>query len=107
MRNNIFPLWDNEDNKNGASFSFKILKDDSKNFWNKLNISVLSETFLKEEHISKYNNINGISISPKKNFCIIKIWLKNKDIFNNENVKEYFNIPDEYTGDLIFKNHIV
>ena len=35
MRNNIFPLWDNEDNKNGASFSFKILKDDSKNFWNK------------------------------------------------------------------------
>ena len=53
------------------------------------------------------NNINGISISPKKNFCIIKIWLKNKDIFNNENVKEYFNIPDEYTGDLIFKNHIV
>lgn len=107
MRNNIFPLWDNEDNKNGASFSFKILKDDSKNFWNKLNISVLSETFLKEEHISKYNNINGISISPKKNFCIIKIWLKNKDIFNNENVKEYFNIPDEYIGDLIFKNHVV
>ena len=107
MRNNVFPLWDNDDNKNGSSFSFKILKEDSKKFWLKLSISVLSETFLKEEHISKYNNINGISISPKKNFCIIKIWLKNKDVFNNNNVKEYFNIPKEYSGDLIFKNHII
>jgi hypothetical protein len=23
------------------------------------------------------NLVNGISISPKKNFCIIKIWMKN------------------------------
>tara|TARA_B110000259_G_scaffold182335_1_gene225802 strand:- start:6475 stop:6987 length:513 start_codon:yes stop_codon:yes gene_type:complete len=105
MRDNIFPLWDNEDNKKGSNFSFKILKDISKIFWNKLNILILSESFLKEEYAEKYSNINGISISPKKNFCIIKVWLKNKDIFNNDNVKEYFNIPVDYTGDLIFKNH--
>ena len=105
MRNNIFPLWDNDENKNGSSFSFKILKTDAKTYWNKLCIMILSETFLKREYIDKWDNINGLSISPKKNFCIIKIWLKQKDIFNNDNINEYFNLPEEYTGDYIFKNH--
>ena len=30
MKNNIFPLWDNEDNINGCSFSLKILKKEAK-----------------------------------------------------------------------------
>ena len=29
------------------------------------------------------NNINGISISPKKNFCIVKIWMRNKNIITD------------------------
>ena len=106
MRNDIFPLWDNDDNKNGSSFSFKILKTDAKIYWNKLCIMILSETFLKTEHIDKWENINGLSISPKKNFCIIKIWLKQKNIFNNDNINEYFNMPEEYSGDVVFKDHI-
>ena len=105
MRDNIFPLWDNEDNIKGLNFSFKILKEESKKFWEKLSIAIVSESFLKEAYINEHKIINGISISPKKNFCIIKIWLKNKDLVSSENVKEYFNIPEEYTGDLIFKNH--
>ena len=103
MRNEIFPLWDSEENKDGSSFSFKILKNDFKKYWNNLSIMVLSETFLKEEHIDKWDNINGLSISPKKNFCIIKIWLKTKDLFNNDNINKYFNMPKEYIGDVIFK----
>jgi len=105
MRENIFPLWDNEENIKGLNFSFKILKEESKKFWENLSIKIVSETLLKEEYINNYKIINGISISPKKNFCIIKIWLKNKNLVNSENVREYFNIPVEYTGDLIFKNH--
>ena len=105
MRNEIFPLWDSEENKDGSSFSFKILKTDSKQYWNNLCVMILSEIFLKEEHLDKWDNINGLSISPKKNFCIIKIWLKTKDLFNNDNINEYFNMPKDYIGDVIFKNH--
>tara|TARA_Y100000361_G_scaffold147776_1_gene159749 strand:+ start:283 stop:849 length:567 start_codon:yes stop_codon:yes gene_type:complete len=106
MRNEIFPLWDNEDNKNGCSFSFKILKKESIIYWNKICILILSENFLKKEHMLLWNKINGLSISPKKNFCIIKIWLKEKNIFNENNIYEYFNIPKEYSGDIIFKDHM-
>ena len=105
MRNNIFPLWDNEDNINGCSFSLKILKTEAKIYWSKICILLLSNNIIKEQHISLSNNINGISISPKKNFCIIKIWLKEKDIYNNENIHEYFNIPENYNGEIVFKNH--
>jgi|TARA_B110000211_G_C13949565_1_gene495509 hypothetical protein len=103
MRDNIFPLWDNDDNINGCSFSFKILKIESKDYWNSICISLLSETLLKNQN--NWNNINGISISPKKNFCIIKIWLKNKELYNNKNVNEYFNIPNNYKGEIVFKDH--
>ncbi len=105
MRNNIFPLWDNEDNINGCSFSLKILKTEAKIYWSKICILLLSNNIIKEQHISLSNNINGISISPKKNFCIIKIWLKDKDTYNNENIHEYFNIPENYNGEIVFKNH--
>ena len=33
MRENIFPLWDNEENLKGLNFSFNILKEESKKFW--------------------------------------------------------------------------
>jgi hypothetical protein len=105
MKNNIFPLWDNEDNINGCSFSLKILKKEAKIYWSKICILLLSNNITKEEHIDLYEKINGISISPKKNFCIIKIWLKEKDIYNNLNIHNYFNIPENYNGEIIFKNH--
>ena len=41
-------------------------------------------------------NINGISISPKKNYCIIKIWISNIDILTENEIynfiKKYLNI---------------
>ena len=105
MRENIFPLWDNEDNN--FSFSLKILKNEVINYWTKINIMVLSECFLKEEYKHLWKIINGISISPKKNFCILKVWLniEDKDEINDENIKDYFKIPEEYVGDIIIRNY--
>lgn len=105
MRENIFPLWDNDNNN--FSFSLKILKNDVKNYWTKINSLVLSETFLKDNHKNLWNIINGVSISPKKNFCIIKIWLNiNNDInITENNIKEYFKIPKEYNGDIIIRKY--
>ena len=107
MKENIFPLWDSKDNINGGSFSFKILKTEVVNYWNQICSLLLSENFIKKDNNLIINYLNGISISPKKNFCIIKIWLKENNILNENNILDYFNVPDKYNGDIIFKKHSI
>jgi len=51
----------------------------------------------------KYNSfINGITISPKKNFCIIKIWLENCSVQDPNIV---VNIPNLMKQGCLFKKH--
>ena len=50
--------------------------------------SLVGETLSIGEHMSPH--INGITISPKKSFCIIKIWIdsceyQNTDLINSKN----------------------
>jgi hypothetical protein len=99
MREYVFPMWDSEENINGGCLSIKILKENMQIFWEDLIMKLLGETLLFPEHRDKWNCINGISTSPKKHFCIIKIWLKD-DILNT---KEYFDILQNYYGDILFK----
>jgi hypothetical protein len=41
------------------------------------------------------DNINGISISPKKNFCIIKFWIKNSENLKKNSIYNELNIETE------------
>lgn len=51
----------------------------------------------------KYNeNINGITISPKKNFCIIKIWLKSPEYQDSQMITSVNNLTKH---GVIFKKH--
>ena len=100
MRLDIMPQYEDELNINGGCFSFKIYPEDlEKRFFN-LCTNVLGENIGKEDDY--INNINGISISPKKFYYIARIWIKNnkyakKDLYN-------FDIP-KYSS-LMYKNHI-
>jgi len=76
----ILPMWEDEHNKNGGVWSFKINKEDAENVWFKLCTFTIGENICNDINNSSY--INGISISPKKNFCIVKIW--NSDNKMNE-----------------------
>ena len=92
--NYINPLWEDKNNRNGGFWSFKINKEDSDEIWNELSINLIAETLSK--HINNTMMINGISISPKRNFCIIKIWNNNtalcdKVLLNNTINKINFN----------------
>ena len=102
MKKNIEPLWENEDNINGGCWSYKINKNDSLNAWTELSMYLCSEKLLKDENI--FSKINGISISPKKSFCILKIW--NNDSQHNSvelinNKIPYFNVSK-----CIYKAHV-
>ena len=100
MRDKISPLW-NETNNN-YSISMKVLKNESLWYWNYLNSLLLSENFLNTENKNDWNTLNGISISPKKNFCIIKIWLTK---ILDEDIRKVYKIPGKYNGDIVIKKY--
>lgn len=101
MREYSNPIWDDKTNIDGGCLSIKVLKDNLTDYWEQLCKRLLGETLLKEEHKDKWDLINGISTSPKRYFCIVKIWLRNNDL----NTKDYFNIPDNFYGDIIYREN--
>jgi hypothetical protein len=102
MREYVFPMWDAEENLNGGCLSMKILKENMPVVWEELSIKLLGETLLKEEHRSKWNLVNGISTSPKKHFCIVKIWLKDDSL----NTKDFFDLSLNYYGEMLYKSNL-
>lgn len=70
MRDPIPPLWENHQNIRGGSYSIRVQKRDAGEVYITYVISAMLANMCKETG----NQINGISISPKKGFNIIKIW---------------------------------
>ena len=69
MRDKIEPLWEHTENINGGSWSFKIPKENIKSIWDEISINLCIENVSNNDK----NIINGISISPKKKFSILKM----------------------------------
>lgn len=103
MREHIFPKWNDNENKNGGFLSIKILKNKMRDFCNELFINLINENLLITDNndVNTWTIINGISVSPKKHFCIVKIWLKTNEYTN----PKFFNIPKEYHGEIIYKDN--
>lgn len=99
MREYIFPCWDDPNVIEGGCLSIKVLKDNMNVFWEDICIKLLGETLLIPEHRDKWDKVCGVSTSPKKHFCIIKIWLNDSSLAD----KSYFNLLPIYYGDLIYK----
>jgi hypothetical protein len=72
MRDGIDPMWEDENNKNGGCFSYKVDNKYVKDIWTDLACSILGNS-ISSELIC--NSITGLSVSPKKSFCILKIWM--------------------------------
>ncbi len=101
MKDNIFPNWEDPDNREGGCLSFKVPSRDIINEWSNLLLRCINESILTKDN----DEINGISISPKKEFNIIKIWFKN-DSFD---YKKYFQEFGEYflISKSLYKKHEV
>ena len=97
MKDGIDPLWEDKNNVDGGCWSLKIQKGNIKPLWTNISVNLCCENISNNNDIQ----INGISISPKKNFCIIKIWI-NKNDANIKNLKKIENIS--YDG-IIYKPH--
>jgi hypothetical protein len=75
MKEGIRPMWEDPKNRNGGCFSYKVLNKNAAKVWKDLTYVVIGQTV--SENSDFVNCVNGITISPKKNFCIIKIWMAN------------------------------
>jgi hypothetical protein len=99
MKDDIFPNWEDPKNRFGGCLSFKISSDNIIDSWNYLLLNILNSSFLKENN----DMINGISIAPKKEFNIIKIWLKEKKYKYSDDFLEnkYFKLENSLYKDNI------
>ena len=98
MKDGINPMWEDPQNRNGGCFSYKISNNNVALVWRKLTYQLVGESLISKNK----NNITGITISPKKNFCIIKIWMSNCDN-QNPNSINYFDGID--SRGCLFKKH--
>ena len=73
MRTGIKPAWEDPKNRNGGCFSYKVSNKNVYKVWKDLTYVVVGGTVSKQSGF--VNCVTGITISPKKNFCIIKIWM--------------------------------
>lgn len=101
MRENTQPIWEDPVNRNGGCFSYKIFNKNVISVWNTLCHALVGESMsINKEFVS---SITGLTISPKKNFCIIKIWVSN---CNNQDQTSLINFESLNTHNCIFKKHI-
>ena len=100
MRKGVTPTWEDKENRNGGCFSYKINNKDVPEVWRSLSYILAGETISTDpKFISK---VNGITISPKKAFCIIKIWMSGCEYQDPSKIRVFSGLP---THGCLFKRH--
>ena len=85
MREGIMPTWEDPRNREGGSFSYKVSNKMVYTTWRNLTYTLVGETLAKS---SVAFTINGITISPKKNFCVLKVWTSQSRNQNPNTINE-------------------
>lgn len=100
MKNNIKPIWEDKNNRNGGCFSYKVPQKDIYKAWKNLCYSIVGNSLTSNNKLKQY--INGATISPKRNFYIVKIWTSNCNI---QTVNSINDIPGLDKKGVLFKKH--
>lgn len=100
MRKNILPMWEDPKNCDGGCFSFKITNKNIPKVWKNLSYMLTGDSLTNNKKLLQ--TINGITVSPKKSFCILKIWTST---LKYQNVKELNEVNDVSFQGCIFKKH--
>ena len=100
MREGITPIWEDVRNRNGGCFSYKVSNKDVHDCWRQLTYVLVGNSISTNKALLPV--VNGITISPKKNFCIVKIWLANCKFQNAAVINEMVGITPH---GCLFKKH--
>ena len=100
MKEDIKPMWEDDKNKEGGCFSFKVSNKDIEQVWKEVYFHVVGSCITKKQ---KYDDhINGITLSPKKKFCILKVWMKDCELKDPD---IFIHIDNLTAEGCLFKKH--
>lgn len=103
MREHVYPCWDDENNIKGGCLCMKVLKDDIVTFWEHLAVHALGEHITVDP--DRWSAVTGLSVSPKRYFCIVKIWLADC-ADQDEDHRALFRLPPAYNGEVLFRSNM-
>jgi hypothetical protein len=101
MRDHVFPCWDDKHNIDGGCVSLKVAQKHTVRIFRELSQRMLGETLTDDN----WDHINGISVSPKRGFNIIKLWLSGPRVFEDSSLW----LPPEHAKGAMytpFRQHI-
>jgi hypothetical protein len=114
MREHVFPCWDDANNIDGGCLSIKVPIDAVPSTWEYLVKRTLGETLVVDP--KKWESLNGISVSPKRGFCIFKLWMSDTGGGDPETsgssqreaplggwTRSSLLLPPDYRGDVVFR----
>lgn len=100
MRKGVLPTWEDGKNRNGGCFSYKVSNKAVSAVWRQLSYALVGETLADDPGVRA--GINGATISPKKNFCIVKVWMSSCKHQDPACLAEVAGVP---RSGCIFKKH--
>lgn len=100
MREGITPMWEDPKNRKGGCFSYKIPNEHVHAVWISVMFALFGESITVDAKKMKY--VNGITISPKKKFCILKIWMAD---CTHQDCSMIIPIADLPSEGCLFKQH--
>jgi len=100
MRDGITPIWEDPRNRVGGCFSYKVINKCIPEVWKHLFYLLCGESLCVEPALNAH--VNGITISPKKNFSIIKIWM---DTAKYQDPNIITSMPNLMKQGCLFKKH--
>lgn len=98
MHDPIPPLWESHQNIRGGCYSFRCQKKEAHDVCLHYMIAVMLGGMMKDPK----NVVNGLSISPKRGFNIIKVWNVDGQAFDAASDMNYGCHPSVKESDVIY-----
>lgn len=100
MRGQFSPLWENKANIRGGSYCLKVPRRNAIEVFTRYLAAAALGICAKDN----VNEIVGVTISPKKGFCIIKIWNTNAKTFGSSADLQILH-DDVKTEEILYRRH--
>ena len=99
MRDGIAPIWEDPKNVKGGCFSYKVSNKNVPDAWRETCYLLAGHCLSSDKAFVQ--KMTGLSLSPKKGFCILKVWMTDMAYPKPDKI----NCTFLKNADAIFKKH--
>lgn len=105
MREHVFPCWDDPENIKGGCLSLKLPREKLDESWEIMCQRLLGESIVSsgpnDGECNAWNSVNGMSVSPKRYFSIVKLWLRE----GAPTDPARYAIPSWYSSEILYRSN--